>query len=101
MIGMKRLFALLFTLLLFTSSTVGLMPVHAEPKTIVVPDDYPNIRYAINRANSGDTVYVKEGTYGGTMYITKSITLQGASGKAVINDWVIDGKAAILITSNK
>jgi parallel beta-helix repeat protein len=97
---MKRFIALLFTLLLFTSSTVGLIPVHAEPKTIVVPDDYPTIRYAINNANSGDTVYVKEGTYSGTIYITKSITLQGASGKTVINDWVIDGKAAILITSN-
>ena len=80
--------------------TVGLMPVHAESKTIVVPDDYPTIRYAINSANSGDTVYVKEGTYSGTIYITKPITLQGASGKTVINDWVIDGKAAILITSN-
>ena len=100
MIGMKRFIALLFTLLLFTSSTVGLMPVHAESKTIVVPDDYPTIRYAINSANSGDTVYVKEGTYSGTIYITKPITLQGASGKTVINDWVIDGKAAILITSN-
>jgi parallel beta-helix repeat protein len=97
---MKRVIALLFTLLLFTSSTVGLMPVHAEPKTIVVPDDYPTIQYAINSANSGDTVYVKEGTYSGTIQISKSITLQGASGKTVINDWLIDGKAAILITNN-
>lgn len=100
MIGMKRVIALLFTLLLFTASAVVFIPVHAEPNTIVVPDDYPTIQYAINSANSGDTVYVKEGTYNGTIQITKSITLQGASRKTVINDWLIDGKAAILITNN-
>lgn len=100
MMDMKRVIVLLFILFLFTSLTVGLMPVHAEPKTIVVPDDYPTIQYAINSANSGDTVYVKEGTYSGTIQISKSITLQGASRKTVINDWRIDGKAAILITNN-
>ena len=99
MMEMERVIILLFFLFLSTSS-VGLIPVHAEPNTIVVPDDYPTIQYAINSANNGDTVYVKEGTYDGTIQISKSITLQGASPNTVISDWLIDGKAAILVKSN-
>ncbi len=32
-------------------------------KTIVVPDDFPTIKGAINNANNGDTVFVRKGTY--------------------------------------
>jgi parallel beta-helix repeat protein len=46
---------------------------------IVVPDDYSTIQEAINNAQSGDKIYVKEGTYEENIKITKSIELVGES----------------------
>ena len=39
------------------------MPAKANGGTIIVPDDYPTIQYAIDNATSGDTIYVRSGTY--------------------------------------
>jgi hypothetical protein len=47
--------------------------VNAEPKTIVVPDDYLTISDAINNASERDTIFVKKGTYDGP--ISKSILI--------------------------
>jgi nitrous oxidase accessory protein len=91
--------ALLLILLLVASSTVLFAPVRAEPKVIVVPDDYPDIQSAVNQAHAGDTVHVKAGNYNGTITIQESIALIGDKG-AVINAWIINGKPAILITHN-
>jgi parallel beta-helix repeat protein len=49
----------------------------AEPRTIVVPDDYPTIQMAVGNATAGDTVFVKSGTYNETITIDKSISLIG------------------------
>ncbi len=37
--------------------------VKAEPKTIVVPDDFRKIVDAVGNATEGDTIFVKKGTY--------------------------------------
>ena len=49
----------------------------ASAGTITVPDDYPTIQEAINNANDGDTVFVRNGTYEEDMVINKSISLIG------------------------
>jgi parallel beta-helix repeat protein len=54
---------LVLVLLLASSITTTPLPVKAEPKTIVVPDDYPTIKKAVEEANTGDTVFVRKGTY--------------------------------------
>jgi len=55
--------------------------VEAEPKTIVVPDDYQTIVDAVGNASRWDTIYVKKGTYeepiNQTLVINKSISLIG------------------------
>jgi len=55
--------------------------VKAEPKTIVVPDNYSTIQEAIDMSDNLDTIFVKKGTYEGsinqTLVINKSISLIG------------------------
>ena len=56
--------------------------VKANPKTIVVPDDYADIQEAIDHASEGDTVFVKSKTYyNQTLKINKHISLVGEDPK--------------------
>ena len=63
---------------LFLASLVSLEPVtvKAQPKTIVVPDDYATLDAAIGNATNSDIVLVKSGTYiQQTLEINKSLTI--------------------------
>ena len=67
-------------ILIFVICLVTLSPVTVKatsPRTIIVPDDYPTIQAAIDNANTGDTVFVRSGTYNQTISINKSINLIG------------------------
>jgi hypothetical protein len=86
---MSKNVALLLVLFLFTASCIiAPLPVNAGSKTIVVPDDYPTIKEAINAAKESDTIFVKEGTYEGpanqTLAIGKSISIIGESTEKTI-----------------
>jgi nitrous oxidase accessory protein len=80
-ISMHKSVALLLVLVLIASSTVSFLPVKAGTRTIIVPDDYSTMEAAIANANNGDSVFVREGTYEGslnqTLVINKAITLYG------------------------
>jgi nitrous oxidase accessory protein len=71
--------ALLLVLVFLTATYIIMpLPVQAEPRTIVVPDDYPTVSLAIQNAGAGDTVFVKRGTYHEeAININKSISLIG------------------------
>jgi hypothetical protein len=64
---------------------VNIRPVRANPKTIVVPDDYPKIGWAIGNASAGDTIFVMKGIYEGsinqTLVINKTLSLIGEDSK--------------------
>ena len=45
--------------------------------TLVVPDDYATIGWAVGNATAGDTVYVKSGTYNESVSIDKPLSLIG------------------------
>jgi len=53
---------------------------------IVVPDDYLTIQEAINNANEGDTVFVRNGTYYENVVVNKSISLVGENKSTTIMD---------------
>jgi parallel beta-helix repeat protein len=49
----------------------------ASSNVLTVPDDFAKIQDAINSADPGDTVFVREGTYNETITLNKSISLVG------------------------
>jgi nitrous oxidase accessory protein len=63
--------------------------VKAELRTIVVPDDYSTIQEAIEKADEGDTIFVKKGVYDGpineTLTINKTLSLMG-EGSSLIGE---------------
>ena len=75
-------------MLLVTFSVAFLGPVKAGTRTIVVPDDYPNIASAIGNATDGDTVFIRSGTYEGpvnqTIVVDKSISIVGENAETTI-----------------
>jgi parallel beta-helix repeat protein len=60
--------------------------------TIIVPDDYLTIQEAINNAVTGDTVYIRNGTYlesarfSEALYVNKSLTIIGEDKATTIID---------------
>ena len=80
--------AVLLIVLALTAWLCLILPVQVRSAwTIVVPDDYPTIQAAIDKANAGDTVFVKKGTYyEQTLEIKKALFLLGEDvDKTIIN----------------
>jgi hypothetical protein len=67
-------------LCLLLASVIGMQLVKvakAEPKTIIVPNDYPTINQAIGNATAGDTILLRNGTYTEqTIQINQSLTFK-------------------------
>jgi parallel beta-helix repeat protein len=73
----KILISLLFaTLIIITSSPSNKFHVLAN-SFIKVPDDYPTLQQAVNRANPGDTILVAPGAYYESIVVDKPISLMG------------------------
>ena len=60
--------------------------VKAEPKTIVVPDDYTTIQEAIDNAVADDTIYVYQGIYHENIGISKPVSFIGEDRDSTIID---------------
>jgi parallel beta-helix repeat protein len=98
----KAVSGLMLTLLLTSMSTFAssLQPIEAEPTTIVVPDDYAKIQWAIGNATTGDTIFVRAGTYYEHLYIDKSLSLIGENRSTTIIDGYATGTVITIPASN-
>ena len=67
--------ALLFAGIL--TLTFDIQLAKSEPTTMIVPDDYEKIQWAIGNASIGDTIFVRAGTYYEHVIIDKSLRLIG------------------------
>ncbi len=86
---MRKGLVLAVVLVFLTASYITVsLPVKAASKTIIVPDDYPTITSAIENAATGDTIFVKNGTYIGllnqTIVINKNISIIGENVNSTI-----------------
>jgi parallel beta-helix repeat protein len=66
--------------------TVSIQLAGAQAKTIVVPDDFQSIQEAINNANEGDVIFVRNGTYYENVFVNKTIMLIGENRETTIID---------------
>jgi len=84
----KAISGIMLTLLVISmlSSAFIIQPAKAELTTIIVPDDYPTIQQAINAANSGDTIYVRPGTYYENIVVGKTLSIMGENRKTTFID---------------
>ncbi len=81
---MRKNVALLLVLVL-TLSSISFLPVKAESKTIVVPDDYSTVASAIGNATDGDTILIRSGTYlEHSLSINKTLSLIGENAENTI-----------------
>ena len=98
----KSTFVVLLILSLVLVSFPQIGVVQAEPRTIIVPDDYSTIQEAVDGANDGDIVFVKSGTYNGSVTINKSISLIGENKEAttIIGDWELNGTTILVRHDN-
>jgi parallel beta-helix repeat protein len=92
---MKKTFALLLVLV-FLTGLIVFLPVNADSRTIIVPDDYGSIQEAIDNASEGDTIFVKRGVYVENPVVNKSVSLVGEDRDAT----VIDVTAGLKVQSN-
>jgi len=78
---MSKSIAVMLVLVLAVSCVITFLPVKAEAKMIIVPDDYSTIQDAVNVANEGDTIFIRKGVYEGaenqTLMINKTLSLKG------------------------
>jgi len=58
------------------SLSFNIQPAHSEAHTIIVPDDYSSIQGAIDAANAGDTIFVRNGSYD-PVVVNKGVKLVG------------------------
>jgi parallel beta-helix repeat protein len=68
--------------------------------TITVPDDFLSIQEAINHANEGDTIFVRNGTYYEHVVVDKTVSLLGENRETTIIDGSRTGNV-VVVTADK
>jgi len=75
----------------------------ASPGIIYVPDDYTKIQWAVDNATSGDTIIVRDDTYGENTDMNKNLALH-SDNETVVSNWTCNKKGIIslsMIEKNK
>jgi parallel beta-helix repeat protein len=58
------------------STNFNLLQANGNNSIIYVPDDYPTIELAVNHAQTGDEIIVRNGSYSEAVTVDKSLTIQ-------------------------
>jgi parallel beta-helix repeat protein len=66
------------------------------PPSLNIPPDYQKIQQAINHANSGDTIFIRNGTYFENVVVNKTVSLIGESKNSTIIDGNTTGTVIVV-----
>ena len=80
----KKIVSRLLLIVLAAAFSFNVQLTKSKAVTIIVPDDYPTVQWAINNASEGDIIYVRAGVYNETLTINKSISLIGQYSDTII-----------------
>jgi len=83
-----------------TLGTLFIIPVQPHPTTIIIPDDYEKIQWAIGNASDGDTIFVRAGTYDEHVVVDKSVLLVGENRSNTVIDGSYAGTVVKITASN-
>ena len=85
---LKAVSGIMLTLLSVSMLTFAfnIQPIKTEPITIIVPDDYEKIQWAIGNASDGDTIFVRTGTYYENVVVNRTVSLIGENRSSTIVD---------------
>jgi parallel beta-helix repeat protein len=89
---------LLLTCISLLSGTI--QPAKSTSTTIIVPDDCPSIQEAINRADEGDMIFVRNGVYHENVVVNKTVSLIGENSSGTIIDGVGKGNVVDVLSDN-
>jgi nitrous oxidase accessory protein NosD len=96
--SLKRIFSILMLVTLCVGALALASKVQpAKTAIITVPDDYSTIQDAINHANAGDTICVRDGVYAESIDINVSVTLIGENNQNTTLE--PDGNIGVYITA--
>jgi parallel beta-helix repeat protein len=73
-------------IMLIGFALASFQPIEAAHTTIIVPDDYPTVQAAIDKAAVGETVYVRSGTYNENIHVDKQLSLIGENKQTTVID---------------
>ncbi len=98
---LKVIVGIVLALFLASMLTIRLniTPVKAN-STIIVPDQYARIQWAIGNATAGDTIYVKAGHYYENVVVNKTVSLIGENKSNTIVDGNGTGRVISIMAKN-
>jgi parallel beta-helix repeat protein len=79
---------------------VSVRPAKSASRTIIVPDDCPAIQQAINRADEGDMIFVRNGLYHENVVVNKTVSLIGENSSSTIIDGTSKGNVVDVDSDN-
>jgi nitrous oxidase accessory protein NosD len=103
-ISLRKIITLALIFVSLTSlCSVAFQSTRANPRTLVVPDDYSTIQAAVDNATAGDTVFVKKGTYREEVGINKPLSLIGEdrSSTVIMGRWLSYGQPPAVISIDR
>jgi len=84
----------------FCLSSVSVRLVKSLSGTIIVPDGYPTIQEAINRADERDVIFVRNGVYYENVVVNKTVSLIGENSSSTIIDGTSKGNVVDIDSDN-
>ncbi|HJH27482.1 MAG TPA: hypothetical protein C5S37_12155 [Methanophagales archaeon] len=94
------IFAIIFIFAVLAFVSISINVGCASAATIYVPDNYTTIQQAVNAADAGDTIIVRDGTYKENVVVGKRLTISSENGSASTIVPALSSQSAFKLTAD-